>query len=77
MVVALLIVLLLMFLASFLANDATASFDKQRLPPKRCGVKFRRGKPVGPSKNFWRVRPQGEPQRSRSRQKFLRAEPAT
>ena len=29
----------------------------------------------GPSKSFWRVRPQGEPPRSRHRQKRLRADP--
>jgi hypothetical protein len=31
----------------------------------------------GLSKKFWRVRPQGELQRSRNRQKLLRADPAT
>jgi hypothetical protein len=60
-----------MLLASFLANDAAASFDERRSPPVRSGVKFRRGKPKGPSKKFWRVSPQGELQRSRNRQKFL------
>jgi len=70
-------VLLLMLLASFLANDAAASFDERRLPPaaKRGQVPERAA--LGPSKKFWRVRPQGEPQRSRNRQKFLRADPAT
>jgi hypothetical protein len=71
MVVVLLMVLLLMLLASFLANDAAASFDERRLPPaaKRGQVPERAA--LGPSKKFWRVRPQGELQRSRNRQKLL------
>jgi hypothetical protein len=74
MVVVLLIVLLLMLLASFLANDADASFDERPSPPaaRRGQVPARAA--LGPSKKFWRVRPQGELQRSRSRQKLLRAE---
>jgi hypothetical protein len=64
--------LLLVLLASFLANDAAAqSFDERRSPPARSGVKFWRRQPKGPSKKFWRVSPQGEHPRSRIRQKFL------
>ena len=59
------------------ANDAPASFADRRPPPaaKRGQVPERAA--LGPSKKFWRVRPQGELQRSRNRQKLLRAEPAT
>jgi hypothetical protein len=65
MVVALLIVLLLVLLASFLANDAAALFDERRLPPAaKRGQVLERAAP-GPSKKFWRVRPQVERQRSR------------
>ena len=49
----------------------------RRPPPAASGVQSRRGKPRGPSEKFWRVRPQGEPGRSRDRQNLLRAEPAT
>jgi hypothetical protein len=43
-----------MLLASFLANDAAASFDERRLPPatKRGQVQARAV--LGPSKKFWR-----------------------
>ena len=70
-VVALVMVLLLLLLASFLANDAAASFDERRSPPaaKRGQVPERGA--LGPNKKFWRVRPQGELQRSGSRQKLL------
>jgi hypothetical protein len=54
MVVVLLMVSLLVLLASFLANDAAASFDERPSPPgaKRGQVPERGA--LGPSKKFWR-----------------------
>ena len=53
------------------ANGAHASFDARPSRRQRSGVKFPERAALGPSKNFWWVRPLGELQRSRNRQKLL------
>jgi len=40
-------------------DDATASFDEQRIPPELCGVKFRRGKPFGAEQELLAGEPAG------------------
>jgi len=50
-------VLLLMLLASFLANDAAASFDERRLPPAAQRGQVPERAALGLSKKFWRVHP--------------------
>ena len=64
-----------MLLASFLANDAAASFDERRLPPAAQRGQVPERAAQGAEQEVLAGSPAGEPQRSRSRQKFLRADP--